>query len=186
MKNYLLLFTIFAFITFAQGQNKADDYYEAGYYKEASLIYEKELNTRKGPTEAVQLKLADSYFQMNEYNNSLKIYENLFKNDNRDSITIIRIAELNRMFCKYDEAKKYYSFYKEKYISNQGDKLKFDKAIESKVNYPKTNKSIDNSILINELTLPQVQKGMGYTFLDRKSTRLNSSHVRISYAVFCL
>src|SRR3989442_14066655 len=24
------------------------------------------------------------------------------------------------------------------------------------------------------------------TFIDRKSTRLNSSHVRISYAVFCL
>src|SRR3989442_3995941 len=24
------------------------------------------------------------------------------------------------------------------------------------------------------------------TYLDRKSTRLNSSHVRISYAVFCL
>src|SRR3989442_7744714 len=26
----------------------------------------------------------------------------------------------------------------------------------------------------------------GYSFIDRKSTRLNSSHVRISYAVFCL
>src|SRR3989442_11498051 len=26
----------------------------------------------------------------------------------------------------------------------------------------------------------------GETMLDRKSTRLNSSHVRISYAVFCL
>src|SRR5699024_3620326 len=26
----------------------------------------------------------------------------------------------------------------------------------------------------------------GYDFLDRKSTRLNSSHVSISYAVFCL
>src|SRR5690606_41402856 len=25
-----------------------------------------------------------------------------------------------------------------------------------------------------------------YRFLDRKSTRLNSSHVKISYAVFCL
>src|SRR5690554_3392200 len=25
-----------------------------------------------------------------------------------------------------------------------------------------------------------------YVFVDRKSTRLNSSHVRISYAVFCL
>src|SRR5690554_7012425 len=82
---------------------------------------------------------------MNEYNNSLKIYENLFKNDNRDSITIIIIAELNRMFCKYDEAKEYYSFYKEKYISNQGDKLKFDKAIESKVNYPKINRSEEHT-----------------------------------------
>src|SRR5690554_7431309 len=27
---------------------------------------------------------------------------------------------------------------------------------------------------------------IGYGKLDRKSTRLNSSHVRISYAVFCL
>src|SRR5690606_40263184 len=26
----------------------------------------------------------------------------------------------------------------------------------------------------------------GYEWLDRKSTRLNSSHVKISYAVFCL
>src|SRR5699024_11471323 len=26
----------------------------------------------------------------------------------------------------------------------------------------------------------------GHVFLDRKSTRLNSSHVSISYAVFCL
>src|SRR5690606_41948201 len=25
-----------------------------------------------------------------------------------------------------------------------------------------------------------------YSFIDRKSTRLNSSHVKISYAVFCL
>src|SRR5690606_40836146 len=27
---------------------------------------------------------------------------------------------------------------------------------------------------------------LGSLFLDRKSTRLNSSHVKISYAVFCL
>src|SRR5690554_7251668 len=34
----------------------------------------------------------------------------------------------------------------------------------------------------------QSQKHEGSTFIirDRKSTRLNSSHVRISYAVFCL
>src|SRR3712207_7805623 len=32
----------------------------------------------------------------------------------------------------------------------------------------------------------QVQKRDGLDFLDRKSTRLNSSHANISYAVFCL
>src|SRR5690349_22133371 len=30
------------------------------------------------------------------------------------------------------------------------------------------------------------QLGVNTTFADRKSTRLNSSHVEISYAVFCL
>src|SRR5207249_6387054 len=36
--------------------------------------------------------------------------------------------------------------------------------------------------------LDEVQTGVGRTgsFLDRKSTRLNSSHVSNSYAVFCL
>src|SRR5690554_7513706 len=34
-------------------------------------------------------------------------------------------------------------------------------------------------------TCTQQQPGLA-PFLDRKSTRLNSSHVRISYAVFCL
>src|SRR5690554_7011470 len=32
----------------------------------------------------------------------------------------------------------------------------------------------------------QATHAYGYTLADRKSTRLNSSHVRISYAVFCL
>src|SRR5690606_40261480 len=48
-------------------------------------------------------------------------------------------------------------------------------------------------------TVPMTKNGQGYFevtvdqspgpiryFLDRKSTRLNSSHVKISYAVFCL
>src|SRR5437868_14404944 len=37
--------------------------------------------------------------------------------------------------------------------------------------------------LTQVLVLPQ---GLQATFEDRKSTRLNSSHVSISYAVFCL
>src|SRR3989442_2689486 len=33
---------------------------------------------------------------------------------------------------------------------------------------------------------PQPRRRLAEGYLDRKSTRLNSSHVRISYAVFCL
>src|SRR5207253_8991881 len=33
---------------------------------------------------------------------------------------------------------------------------------------------------------PEIVRGPGFLYRDRKSTRLNSSHVAISYAVFCL
>src|SRR2546430_17447857 len=33
---------------------------------------------------------------------------------------------------------------------------------------------------------PHVEQGLQSTKIDRKSTRLNSSHSQISYAVFCL
>src|SRR5436305_5728796 len=36
------------------------------------------------------------------------------------------------------------------------------------------------------LTVPEKRKNFAVVRLDRKSTRLNSSHVRTSYAVFCL
>src|SRR3989442_4223179 len=36
--------------------------------------------------------------------------------------------------------------------------------------------------IVTDIIMPPIGKAMG----DRKSTRLNSSHVRISYAVFCL
>src|SRR5690554_7499682 len=57
------------------------------------------------------------------------------------------------------------------------------------ISYPLLIKAIfglvltpDNSIQVNPVS-PAV---LIYDWLDRKSTRLNSSHVRISYAVFCL
>src|SRR5699024_12601219 len=42
------------------------------------------------------------------------------------------------------------------------------------------------SAKIEDLGIPQLFNGGGEVPLDRKSTRLNSSHVSISYAVFCL
>src|SRR5690554_7652088 len=42
---------------------------------------------------------------------------------------------------------------------------------------------IEQKILLEKAQVLKYDKG---TLVDRKSTRLNSSHVRISYAVFCL
>src|SRR5690554_7045090 len=39
---------------------------------------------------------------------------------------------------------------------------------------------------VSQKTIAQEQSDADLKTLDRKSTRLNSSHVRISYAVFCL
>src|SRR5688572_31867229 len=36
------------------------------------------------------------------------------------------------------------------------------------------------------LKVEPLPRGKGFEFVDRKSTRLNSSHSQISYAVFCL
>src|SRR5574344_1721430 len=38
----------------------------------------------------------------------------------------------------------------------------------------------------HDQVVPTLIKKFGYTSIDRKSTRLNSSHQIISYAVFCL
>src|SRR5690625_5570793 len=53
---------------------------------------------------------------------------------------------------------------------------------ESLVN-PQTFRFLFVSLVANRYLIPQVHLAV---FLDRKSTRLNSSHVAISYAVFCL
>src|SRR2546426_4674742 len=51
----------------------------------------------------------------------------------------------------------------------------FDKAIIRNPDLPELQKALDF-----------VKKYPGYKVSDRKSTRLNSSHLVISYAVFCL
>src|SRR2546430_11596898 len=51
---------------------------------------------------------------------------------------------------------------------------------------PKTKPSFWQFLLADHLTLGFVRLGIVMLAIDRKSTRLNSSHSQISYAVFCL
>src|SRR5690554_7794255 len=58
----------------------------------------------------------------------------------------------------------------------------FESLYEVIMHYEKGGKSNPNK---SELIQPFVLTNQEREDLDRKSTRLNSSHVRISYAVFC-
>src|SRR5690625_6250621 len=56
---------------------------------------------------------------------------------------------------------------------------------ESLAHYAGVCERLDEAGIAYELN-PRMVRGLDYYNLDRKSTRLNSSHVAISYAVFCL
>src|SRR5699024_12734592 len=64
----------------------------------------------------------------------------------------------------------------------------FDKAeeiINSWINYSKSEE-VHKMVWYDHTTANRTQVLIHYLSIDRKSTRLNSSHVSISYAVFCL
>src|SRR3989442_8196570 len=50
---------------------------------------------------------------------------------------------------------------------------------------PPLDKAIDLGAIVDRIQLDRIKRLVDQG-VDRKSTRLNSSHVRISYAVFCL
>src|SRR3712207_8467746 len=65
-------------------------------------------------------------------------------------------------------------------------KLRVPRAGEDLVARPRLNRRLGEAAR-HRLTLVRAPAGFGKTtLLDRKSTRLNSSHANISYAVFCL
>src|SRR5690606_40234091 len=80
------------------------------------------------------------------------------------------------------------------------DRAIFTPAIKAEVGEHDENVSFDTvaelhgpalAARLRELTLELYERGRAVAeergiLLDRKSTRLNSSHVKISYAVFCL
>src|SRR3712207_8289667 len=55
-----------------------------------------------------------------------------------------------------------------------------------RIDDPRSNAGFEQLIRIGVDTPTQLGCAQKAVFLDRKSTRLNSSHANISYAVFCL
>lgn len=164
MKVILLICTVLCMAYNLKAQDKADYFYKAGYFKEAITIYEKELSRNRVAKKPVQIKLADSYFQMHDFTKSLRLYEDLFNQGQKDSLTLYRLAELSRMFCDYDKAEQYYSVYQKS--NANGAKQQFDAIISNKVKYPQEHDEVDERTKLSEIKLPRFRKGMGYSYFS--------------------
>src|SRR3712207_9324251 len=67
----------------------------------------------------------------------------------------------------------------------RGQPSRFSPAAESRITLSASSAIVANSGEPGENS-PGYQRKTGRSGIDRKSTRLNSSHANISYAVFCL
>src|SRR5690554_7553062 len=80
---------------------------------------------------------------------------------------------------------------KDAFLKKYGEKLTFMPIFTQAVakalrDYPGVNASVSgNNIIYRKNVNVGIAVALPSGNLDRKSTRLNSSHVRISYAVFC-
>src|SRR5690625_6134433 len=70
--------------------------------------------------------------------------------------------------------------------NSQSDFVLGDRRLGSFVTALSANASDFSGWLLLGLPGAVYASGLGEAWIDRKSTRLNSSHVAISYAVFCL
>src|SRR5207253_8703993 len=67
------------------------------------------------------------------------------------------------------------------------DQLKIARLVEAAIETPRKGRiSPGDVVKVRTVLKPYRGEAFVETFEDRKSTRLNSSHVAISYAVFCL
>src|SRR5699024_4070996 len=109
MKKFLIV------IIFAQlslyGQNsswKGDQYFEDFHFKEAAALYEKHISSA-ATIEAVTLeRLADSYFNLNDYRNAYKWYDKLYslKHGEIKESTLIEYVQSARASRNYHQADK--------------------------------------------------------------------------------
>src|SRR5690606_7159308 len=111
------------------------------------------------------------------------------KGMNRDFMALLKSDEYPEIVLELKELK-----IVDNTTSNMNAKVKLTLAGISK-NYMVSLKAKDNEPMevsgnlrlnITDFGLEAPKKALGLIVVDRKSTRLNSSHVKISYAVFCL
>ncbi|PKR79689.1 hypothetical protein CW751_13700 [Brumimicrobium salinarum] len=142
-----------------QAQTTAMEYYNAKYFKEASLRFEKTL-AEEGQLENDELKkLADCYYQMNRVASSVKAYKEIYKENEQDTTALKRLVELMRMQCNYDAADKYLA--QLNYSSMRNKRFRNDRIL-----FPQNNSKKNKALTIKQINIPNIHQGMGYTFKE--------------------
>src|SRR5690554_6553841 len=181
IKTTVLLSALFLGTTAALAQaglKKSEKEYHRWAYVEAMDIYEK-IVKRGYVSQDLMEKLGDTYYFNARYAEAQPYYERLFTEiepQETESGEIIPVEIASEYYYRYAQT-----------LQHVGRSAEAKTYYDQFVNMTGTQTQIAQ-IRKNETELKkQIQENSGrYRNVDRKSTRLNSSHVRISYAVFCL
>lgn len=174
---YLILFffTFLIGLAYSQSSKTADEFYSAGYYVEAITIYEQIMAESAGADQSVKLKLADSYYKNKSYESSLGLFNELYQTNKKDSLILLRLFELNRVFEEYDKADKKLREYVDFVNKTNQKKLSYEKISKEKISYPQENSSSDQTIELVKFEDNRLVAGFGYDFLkngDLLATKL--------------
>src|SRR5690625_6249297 len=100
-------------------------------------------------------------------------------------LTIVKLAESGRPVAElsreYDVGKSTINYWRRSYRKNANNKVTAQMSPDQK-RIRELEKQLKDATLERDI----LKKAVHIFSRDRKSTRLNSSHVAISYAVFCL
>lgn len=152
MKKYLIVILFIQLGLYGQNSSwKADQYFEDYHFQEAAAMYEKSIADTDAIDDITLERLADSYFNLNDYQSAYKWYEELYhlKHGEIKESTLIKYVQSARASRKYGKADKLITeFYADNYdrlevIATQKQHL--DKIKESDSMYKIYNMDINTN-----------------------------------------
>src|SRR5699024_7224665 len=160
---------LFASLTYGQNKSIADNYFNRGDYEKAleiySQLYEKSPNNYN-----LFIDLVKTHQELEAYDKAHQLLEEK-RRAIRNPRILVELAQNARLQEKESRANEYYQ-------------MALDEVRERPMYASTIGRALEGYNLLD--WAEEVYKLALKNEKDRKSTRLNSSHVSISYAVFCL
>lgn len=158
-----LSFTILSFLFLAVNclsQSKSKEFFDAGYYNNVVSLLEKKSDKKKDLDSEENRMLAESYYRLKNYDRSLELYKTIYSENVKDSLSLVRLIDLNRNLENYDASSRYINEYYNLFNSD----LEKSEIIKNQIEFPTNNQEKNSGIEIVPMNVSWMNKGMGYTF----------------------